>query len=146
MEDKKKRNAKPAEETPLKEITENEADALHPEDSVETAGECMRQHEASKWPVAEDSKLVGMVTQENPDWKMGGMGHDPKAWKVGQIMSQSVAFCYEDEDLGAAERMMNERGVDHLPVVDREMRIIGILSRQQIKARMQTVEKNDGDD
>ncbi|WP_395748933.1 CBS domain-containing protein [Prosthecobacter sp.] len=148
MEDKMKSEMKPAEETPLKEIAETKADVLHPEDSVETAGERMRNHDASKWPVVQGSKLVGMVTQENPDWKIGGRGHDPKSWKVGQIMSQAVAFCYEDEDCASAERLMNERGLDYLPVVDREMRIIGIFSRQQIKAGVQAADKeiNEGND
>lgn len=34
---------------------------------------------------------------------MGGHGHDPKAWKVGQIMSDDVVFCYEDEECSSAQ-------------------------------------------
>jgi CBS domain-containing protein len=144
MPDPSKPEATPAEETPLKVLTEKKAGALHPEDSVETAGQLMRDHDTSKWPVVKDSKLVGMVSQENPDWEMGGKGHDPKTWKVGQIMSQSVVFCYEDEDCASAEKMMEERGLSYLPVVDREMRIIGIFSREEIKAKTQQAPAKEG--
>jgi predicted transcriptional regulator len=120
--------------TSLKTLTEEADVALHPDDSVQTAGMRMRDHDTSKWPVAQDHKLVGMINQKNPDWEMGRHGHDPKTGKVGQIMSHDVVFCYEDEECANAQRLMEEHGLSCLPVVDREMRIVGIFSREQIQA------------
>jgi hypothetical protein len=34
---------------------------------------------------------------------MVGHGHDPKAWQVGQIMSDDVVFCYEEEECAIAQ-------------------------------------------
>ena len=116
----------------LSTLTTEKTGALHPEDTVETAGDRMREHDANAWPVAEDRKLVGAVDEKNPDWKIGGRGHDPKSWQVGQIMNREVVFCYEDEDCAHAEEVMRQRGLLHLPVVDRQMRIVGIFSRQEI--------------
>ena len=121
----------------LKALADEKAGALNPQDSVETAGILMREHDASKWPVAEDRRLVGMIQRENPDWQIGGHGHDPQAWKVSQIMSRAVVFCYEDEDCETAQKLMEERGLGYLPVVDREMRIIGIFSHAEIQAKAQ---------
>lgn len=123
----------------LKSLTDEAAGALHPEDSVQTAGIRMRDHDTSKWPVSQDRKLVGMINKKNPDWEMGGHGHDPKAWKVGQIMSDDVVFCYEDEECSSAQRLMEEHGLSYLAVVDREMRIVGIFSREEIKSLAQSV-------
>lgn len=122
---------------PLKALVEENVGALHPNDSVQTAGIRMRDHDTSKWPVAKDHKLVGMIDQKNPDWEIGGHGHDPKAWKVGQIMNHDTVFCYEDEDCEHAERLMEERGLSYLPVVDRQMHIVGIFSRAEIQAKAQ---------
>ena len=122
---------------PLKVLVEENVGALHPNDSVQTAGIRMRDHDTSKWPVAKDHKLVGMIDQKNPDWEIGGHGHDPKAWKVGQIMNHDTVFCYEDEDCANAERLMEERGLSCLPVVDRQMHIVGIFSRAEIQAKAQ---------
>jgi CBS domain-containing protein len=127
-----KSGSKPEEAPPLKAIVVEKAGALDPADSVKTAGDRMREHGAATWPVVEDRKLVGMVDEKDPDWKMGGHGHDPKSWSVGQIMSREVVYCYEDEDCAAARRVMEERGLSFLPVVDRQMRIVGIFSREEI--------------
>jgi CBS domain-containing protein len=87
--------------------------------------------------VAEDRKLVGVVSEKNPDWQLGGRGHDPRAWQVGQIMKRELVFCYEDEDCASAEKLMHERGLRYLPVVDRQMRIVGIFSREEIAEGME---------
>ena len=120
---------------PLKTLTEKFG-ALTPHDSVATAGARMREHDAPTWPVTEDQKLVGMVDQKDPDWKMGGHGHDPRASKVRQIMNREVVFCYEDEDCVNAQKLMEERDLRFLPVVDRQMRIVGIFSREEIQEKV----------
>lgn len=124
-----------AETPPLKTLGGREAGALEPHDTVETAGERMRAHDAETWPVAEDRKLVGVVDEKNPDWQIGGHGHDPKTWRVGEIMSRELVFCFEDEDCAKAGRLMEERDLHYLPVVDREMRIVGIFSRAEIERK-----------
>jgi len=121
---------------PLKTLAAEKAGALNPQDNVETAGHRMREHRAAAWPVAEDRKLVGMVDEKDPDWRIGGRGHDPKSWRVGQIMKREVVFCYEDQDCAEAEKLMEERGLRHLPVVDRQMRIVGIFSREEIREKV----------
>lgn len=120
---------------PLKELAAEKAGALHPDDSVETAGERMREHDATMWPVAEDSKLVGVIDKENPDWRVGGHGHDPKDWQVGHIMSRDLLFCHEDDDCATARSLMEKHGLSYLPVVDAQMRIVGIFSREEIQQK-----------
>ena len=125
---------------PLKDLAEDKSGALKPGDTVQTAGDRMREHGAEVWPVAEDRKLVGMIDEKNPDWKLGGHGHDPKASTVGQIMKRDVIFCYEDEDCIEARRKMEEHGLQFLPVVDRQMRIVGVFSREEIEEKTESPE------
>lgn len=119
----------------LKTLTAEKSGALDPQDTVQTAGDRMREHDAGSWPVAEACQLVGMIDEKNPDWKMGGQGHDPKAAKVGAIMKREVIFCYEDEDCAAARRKMEAHGLQVLPVVDREMRIVGLFTRAEVEEK-----------
>lgn len=120
---------------PLKTLAAEKAGALDPKDSVKTAGDRMREHDTTQWPVAEGRKLVGMIDEKNPDWKIGGHGHDPKSWRVAQIMNRQFAFCYEDQDCATARQLMEDRGLQFLPVVDTEMRIVGIFSREEIEEK-----------
>jgi CBS domain-containing protein len=128
----------------LRMIAAEKTGALDPQDTVQTAGDRMREHDAETWPVAADSKLVGVIDEQNPDWKIGGEGHDPKTWKVGEIMNREAVFCYEDEDCTAARLKMEERGLAYLPVVDREMRIVGIFSRHEIAEKADGEGKEEG--
>lgn len=124
---------------PLKTVVEERAGALTPGDTVKTAGDKMRAMDTEQWPVSEDRKLVGMVEDKHSDRKIAAFGHDPKSWRVNEIMNRDVIFCYEDEDCARARQVMDEHGLTYLPVVDREMRIVGIFSRDEI------VEKADAD-
>ena len=108
------------------------AGPLQPEDSVELAGQRMRAHDAIKWPVTEGRKLVGMVDEQDPDRQAGGHGHDPRTLTVGEIMTREIVYCFEDQDCAAAQFLMERRGHSYLPVVDRQMRVVGILSRAEI--------------
>ena len=135
---KKTKTESPKKSAPLKSLTAEKTGALHPKDTVQTAGERMREHDAEAWPVAEDRKLVGMIDEKNPDWKLGGHGHDPKDSRVGEIMKREVIFCFEDEECAEAKRKMDEHGMNFLPVVDRDMKIVGIFTREEVEKEAET--------
>jgi CBS domain-containing protein len=109
--------------------------ALSPDDSVDTAATRMREMDTKQWPVAEGRTLVGMVEGTQPGVTIGGHGHDPKTWRVSEIMNRTAVFCYEDEDCASACRVMKEHDLGYLPVVDRQMRIIGIFSLKEVEKK-----------
>jgi CBS domain-containing protein len=51
-------------------------------------------------------------------------------------MTAQVFFCYEDEDLTEAAAEMEDRAVRRLVVMDREERLVGILSIDDIARDM----------
>jgi CBS domain-containing protein len=130
----------------LKRVVGDKTGALSPNDSVQTAGDRMRSVQANAWPVAEDRKLVGVIDQPNPDRSAGGRGHDPNTTRVGDTMRHEAVFCYEDQDATEADRLMEEHQLNHLPVVDREMRIVGIISRQDVRDEVKAAAEATVDD
>jgi CBS domain-containing protein len=55
-------------------------------------------------------------------------GYDPSDTKVSDIMSTDLAYCFEDEEIDKALSLMEDRQIRRLPVLDRENRLIGIVS------------------
>lgn len=55
-------------------------------------------------------------------------GYDPSDTKVSDIMSMDLAYCFEDEEIDKALSLMEDRQIRRLPVLDREKRLIGIVS------------------
>jgi CBS domain-containing protein len=118
----------------LAQIVTEKTGTLSPSDSVQTAGDKMRAMDAGTWPVAEGRKLVGMVT-DSPDLRAAGHGHDPSVVTVGECMSRETIFCYEDQDRAEAQAIMDAHAIRYLPVVDRGLRIVGILRRDELDDR-----------
>jgi CBS domain-containing protein len=118
----------------LKSLVEKSG-ALSPGDSVDTAATRMREMDTKQWPVAEGRTLVGMVEGTQPGVTIGSHGHDPKTWRVSEIMNRTAVFCYEDEDCASACRVMKEHDLAYLPVVDRQMRIVGIFSLKEVEKK-----------
>ena len=54
-------------------------------------------------------------------------------------MTQDVKYCFVDEDTAHVARNMGEQQIRRLPVVDREKRLVGILSLADVAAH-----ENDG--
>jgi|RhiMethySRZTD1v2_1073278.scaffolds.fasta_scaffold279937_3 CBS domain-containing protein len=120
----------------LKSLAVEKAGALSPRDTVDTAARRMRETGSKKWPVVEGRTLIGMVEDTQPDVTMGSHGHDPKSWQVSEIMKRKPIFCFEDEDCANAWNLMEEHDLNYIPVVDREMRIVGIFDREEIAKKV----------
>jgi len=117
---------------PLVDVLLDKAGILKPGDSVQTAGEKMRATGQDSMPVAENRRLVGMVNDPNPDQHATRFGHDPSRTLVSESMDKKILYCFEDEDCATALRRMDENNVNTLPVMDRDMKLVGIVSRDDI--------------
>jgi len=53
---------------------------------------------------------------------------------VGDVMSQEVKYCYADDDVGDILDNMAEQQLRRMPVVDRNKRLVGIVSITDLAA------------
>ncbi|MDR3402348.1 MAG: CBS domain-containing protein [Chthoniobacter sp.] len=126
-------------DTDLEHVVTEKQPVLNPQDSVQEAGDKMRQMDVDTLPVVDGRHLVGVVDQRHPDRCAAGFGHDPSAMTVSAIMNNVVIHCFEDDNCAEALRKMDEQEVDRLPVVDREMRIVGVVRRADLTERRPAV-------
>jgi predicted transcriptional regulator len=117
----------------LQEVVTEKAGVLKPHDSLQTASEVMRELGTDACPVAEGRTLVGMAESQHADVHAIAHGHDPKLFRIGESMNRDAIFCYEDEDCGRARQILAERDLTYLPIVDREMRIVGMVGRAELE-------------
>jgi CBS domain-containing protein len=83
---------------------------------------------AGSMPVGENDRLVGMITDRDIAIRAIAQGKGPDT-PVREVMSsEKVLYCYEDEDLDHVAKNMSEEQVRRLPVVNREKRLVGIIS------------------
>ena len=79
-------------------------------------------------PVGENDRLVGMITDRDIAIRAVAQGKGPDT-PVRDVMStEQVLYCYEDEELDHVAKNMGSEQVRRLPVVNRDKRLVGIVS------------------
>lgn len=79
-------------------------------------------------PIGEGDKLIGMVTDRDLAVRAVAAGKDPNKSLVGEVMTNKVLYCFEDQDVNDVVRNLGANQVRRLPVLNRQKRLVGILS------------------
>jgi len=112
----------------LKEVMTRNVECVDPDTTLEAAAQRMRDLDVGPLPVCDHDKLAGMVTDRDIIVRGVAFGCDVQTTKVGDVMTKGVDFCYDDDDLEEAERIMQERQIRRLLVLNRDKRLVGIVS------------------
>jgi CBS domain-containing protein len=111
----------------VKDVMTTNVRLANPGQSIAEAARLMAECDAGVLPVGEDDRLVGMITDR--DIALRAVAKDlPPDTPVRDVMSKEVLYCFEDEALEHVADNMGEQQVRRLPVLNREKRLVGILS------------------
>jgi len=100
----------------------------NPKQSIRDAARMMAKIDAGALPVGENDRLVGVITDRDIAVRAVAEGKSPLSTKVRDVMSAEVLYCFDDQDLDDVARNMGEQKVRRLPVVNRDKRLVGIIS------------------
>lgn len=98
-----------------------------PEDTIATAARTMAEIDAGCLPVSENDRLVGVLTDRDIAIRAIGKDLGPQT-PVRDVMSNEVRYCYEDQDVEDALSTMADLQLRRLPVLNRDKRLVGIVS------------------
>jgi len=101
---------------------------IRPEGTVQEAARIMKDLDVGPLPVCDGHRIVGMVTDRDITIRSTAEGKDPKAQSVSEVMTGDAVACRQDDDVSEAARLMNERQVRRLLVLDDDNRLVGIVS------------------
>lgn len=110
------------------EVMTRDVEIAAPDDTVQTAARMMADTGAGALPVGENDRLVGMVTDRDIAVRAVAEGKAPDTCKVRDVMSGGIKYVFDDEDVGELSRKMAEWQVRRVPVLNRDKRLIGIVS------------------
>ena len=98
-----------------------------PGQTIREAAKTMADIDAGSVPVSENDRLVGMITDRDIAVRAVAEGKGPDT-PVREVMSQEVKYCFDDEELDHVAKNMGDIRVRRLPVVNRDKRLVGIVS------------------
>ena len=112
----------------VSEAMTREVRVASPGQSIRDVAKIMAEIDAGSMPVGDNDRLVGMITDRDIAIRAVALGKGPET-PVREVMSSDqVLYCYEDEELDHVAKNMSQQQVRRLPVVNREKRLVGIVS------------------
>lgn len=111
----------------LKDLMSRDVKVVGPEMSILDAAKEMRDGDFGMMPVGENDRMIGTISDRDIAIRAvaEGMGVDTK---VRDVMTVDVFWAYEDDSVEHAAKIMSERQVRRLPVVNRDKRLVGIVA------------------
>ncbi len=112
--------------------------SVHPEDSILTAAQRMREQHVGDVLVVKDDheRCIGILTDRDITIEVVANGVDPASLTVRDVMSDEVLMIDETEDILDALELMSRAGVRRLPVTTGQHDLCGIISIDDIIATL----------
>ena len=89
----------------------------------------------------QNNTLVGIVTDRDIVLKVIAEGRDPKTMQVGDVMSKKLVTCRADDNVDVAMQSMAQFQLRRIPVVEDNMRLVGIIAQADVATRANEPEK-----
>src|SRR3954451_7734516 len=112
----------------VSEAMTREVRVANPDQSIREVARIMAEIDAGSMPVGDNDRLVGMITDRDIAIRAVEQGKGPDT-PVREVMSSEKGlYCYDDEEVDHVAKNMSQHQVRRLPVVNREKRLVGIIS------------------
>jgi CBS domain-containing protein len=112
----------------IREAMAPDAEWITPDISLAEAALRMRDRNIGCLPVGENDRLVGIITDRDLACRAVADGLDPRTTKAREVMTKGITWCFDDESVDDAVQRMEQKQIHHMPVLDRQKRMVGILS------------------
>lgn len=116
----------------IKEIMTSPTRCISPLMPISEAARVLRDLDIGALPVCEDDRLVGMITDRDITIRAVAEGSPSDTTSVRDVMSPGIVSVLEDQDVAEAAQIMEERQIRRLPVINRDKRLVGIVSLADI--------------
>jgi CBS domain-containing protein len=121
----------------VSEAMTREVRIANPGQTIRDVAKMMADLDAGAMPVGENDRLVGMITDRDITIRAVALGKGPDT-PVREVMSSDVKYVFDDEDLEDVAQNMADIQMRRLPVVNREKRLVGIVSLGDIAQKEDT--------
>ena len=114
--------------TSVQDIMSSDVKVVAPNDNLTLAARLMAREDIGSLFVAKDDQLVGVITDRDITVRAVAENRTPSKCKVSDIMSPEIKYVYADETVDDVARNMSALRVRRLPVLNRDKRLVGVVS------------------
>jgi CBS domain-containing protein len=111
----------------LKDLMSRDVKVVSPDMTIHEAAQTMRDGDFGMLPVGENDRMIGAISDRDIAIRAVAEGKGPDT-KVREVMTEGVLWAYDDDSVEKAVKLMSDQQVRRLPVVNRDKRLVGIVS------------------
>ena len=111
----------------LKDVMSRDVIVISPDMTIGEAARKMCDGDFGMMPVGENDRMVGAISDRDIVVRAVAEGKGPET-KVREIMSEGICWAFDDDTVEHAAKLMSERQVRRLAVVNRDKRLVGIVA------------------
>jgi len=104
------------------------------EATVLQAAMLMTEYKIGALVVLDRERIAGMFSERDVLQRVVGEQRDPSRTTVGEVMTGEVACCTPETTIEEARLAMKDRRIRHIPVVDSNGKLIGLISIGDLNA------------
>jgi CBS domain-containing protein len=105
-----------------------DVECIPPTATLQEAAMRMQELNVGALPVCDKDRLVGIVTDRDIALRSVARGQDPRQDTVRDVMTPQIIYCFDDQNVEEVAAQMRDHQVRRLPVLNREKRLVGIVS------------------
>jgi len=111
----------------VKDIMSVDFHIASPQTTLQEAAEMMRNGDFGYLPVGDNIKLKGAVTDRDLVIRALAAGLGPDT-PLSDVMSETIVYCFEDDDLREAADLMKREQIRRLAVLNDSRRLVGVIT------------------
>lgn len=112
----------------VREIMTKAVKYIDPNTPLKEAAHIMLDKDVGSLPVGENDRLVGVITDRDITIRAIAKSNDPQTTTVRQIMTPKCIYCFEEDSIEEAAKHMGEHQIRRLPVLNKDKRLVGVIS------------------
>jgi CBS domain-containing protein len=113
----------------LSEIMTRQVEIIQTDDSLQSAAKKMRDRDIGFLPVCDGETLMGVLSDRDLTIRALADGMDVNVMLGRDLMTTPAIYCFEDQDVSEAAKIMEENQIRRLVVLSRDdKRLVGVIS------------------
>ncbi len=115
--------------------------SIGPDATVHNAAVVMGEHRIGGLIIMDGERVVGMFTERDVLHRVVAEQRDPATTKVGDVMSTEIVCCTPETDIEEVRSAFKNRRIRHLPVVDGQQKVVGLVSIGDLNAYLSAAQE-----
>ena len=119
----------------IQNLMTHKVEVIHPDTPLQQAAATMKRLDVGMLPVCNGQQLVGMLTDRDITVRATAEGLDPAKTPAERVMTKDVCYCFENQEVEQAVKLMEQKQIRRLPIVDRTKKLVGVMSLGDVAVR-----------